>query len=101
LWHDAVFICRFLSDLFPLLFTLSFLGKTANGVGFHGAYLHSSEYYPTVIRNVGVGCGSLFARLGGLVAPHIARLVSKNYELSADSHPEIQCPEEFHEKFRK
>ncbi|XP_064652870.1 organic cation transporter protein-like [Lineus longissimus] len=73
----CIFICIPLLNmkhLYPLLFTVSFLGKIANCAGFHGAYLHSSEYYPTVVRNVGVGCGSMFARVGGLVAPQLVRL---------------------------
>ncbi|XP_064652632.1 organic cation transporter protein-like [Lineus longissimus] len=73
----ALFICiplLYVDYLWPLLLVVSFLGKVANSAAFCGGYLHSSEYYPTVIRSIGVGCASLFARVGGLLAPQIARL---------------------------
>lgn len=39
-------------------------------------YNVSAELFPTVVRNVGTGMGSLFARAGGLSAPTIHLLVT-------------------------
>ena len=33
------------------------------------AYLYSAELFPTVVRNLGTGLGSVAARTGGIVAP--------------------------------
>lgn len=38
------------------------------------AYVYSAEIYPTVTRSVGIGSSSLFARLGGMVAPYVGSL---------------------------
>ncbi len=35
-------------------------------------YVFSVEIYPTVVRSLGLGSSSTFARVGGMVAPHIA-----------------------------
>ncbi|XP_074654680.1 organic cation transporter protein-like [Tubulanus polymorphus] len=57
-----------------LLIAISSIGKLADSVAFTIVYLYSAELFPTVVRNVGVGAGSMFARFGGLVAPQVARL---------------------------
>ena len=36
--------------------------------------MYSAELYPTVVRSAGVGSSSLFARVGGAVAPYIGAL---------------------------
>jgi hypothetical protein len=52
------------------------IGKFGISASFSIIYVYSAEVFPTVVRNVGVGSGSMHARIGGLVAPQIARLVS-------------------------
>ena len=53
------------------------LGKAAITCSYAMIYLYSSEVYPTVMRSTGVGAGALFARIGGVVAPQAAELVTK------------------------
>ena len=37
-------------------------------------YVYSAEIFPTVVRAVGVGSSSVFARVGGMVAPFVGSL---------------------------
>ena len=59
-----------------LTITLSLVGKFCIGIAFSVAYIYSAELFPTKVRNIGVGAGSLHARIGGILAPYIAQLVS-------------------------
>jgi hypothetical protein len=44
--------------------------------GAYGAvYIFSAEQFPTVIRNIGIGAGSTFARVGGIFASYTSVLV--------------------------
>lgn len=55
--------------------SLASLGILGMGIAFPTAYLYSGELFPTVVRNVGVGSGSMCARIGSMIAPFIASLV--------------------------
>ncbi|XP_072277520.1 solute carrier family 22 member 6-B-like isoform X2 [Pyxicephalus adspersus] len=44
-------------------------GKGCLAASFNCVYLFTGELYPTVIRQTGMGMGTLMARLGGIVAP--------------------------------
>ncbi|KAK9499115.1 hypothetical protein O3M35_003621 [Rhynocoris fuscipes] len=50
------------------------LGVTGIAVGFTTLYLYSTELFPTVVRNTGLGSGSMCARIGSMIAPFIASL---------------------------
>ena len=63
-----------------LLVTLAVLGKMGMTGGFETLYVLSTELYPTVVRNVGMGTSSAFARAGSMLAPYIAQLVSSDIE---------------------
>ena len=52
------------------------IGKFCISASFAIIYVFSAELFPTVVRNVGVGSGSFWARVGGVVAPYIGELVS-------------------------
>lgn len=41
---------------------------------FDTIWAYSGELYPTVIRNLGVGVGSMWARIGGMFAPQVRLL---------------------------
>ncbi|EFN89278.1 Organic cation transporter protein [Harpegnathos saltator] len=55
-----------------LLTSFSIVGTS---VSFMTAYLFSGELFPTVVRNIGVGASSMFARLGSIVAPFVVSLI--------------------------
>ena len=71
-------------DLNVLLIALASIGKCGVTASFSIVYNYSAEVFPTVIRNVGVGTASMFARIGGLISPLIATLVSGINWLSSD-----------------
>ncbi|XP_054273085.1 organic cation transporter protein-like isoform X2 [Macrosteles quadrilineatus] len=75
-------LCCFLIIFFPEApgksdfprVALASLGILGMGISFPTAYLYSGELFPTVVRNVGVGTGSMSARVGSMVAPFVASL---------------------------
>ncbi|TGZ50979.1 WD repeat and HMG-box DNA-binding protein 1 [Temnothorax longispinosus] len=50
------------------------LGLVGMAISFPTVYLYSCEVFPTVVRNVGVGLGSISARIGSIIAPYIATM---------------------------
>lgn len=54
---------------------LASLGVVGMAISFPTIYLYSGEVFPTVVRNVGVGLGSIAARSGSIIAPYIATMV--------------------------
>ena len=52
------------------------VGKLGAAAAFAVIYVFSAELYPTIVRNAGMGASSCCARIGGMVAPYIADLVS-------------------------
>ncbi|KFO36181.1 solute carrier family 22 member 7 [Fukomys damarensis] len=56
------------------LTALTVMGKAFSEASFTTAYLFTSELYPTVLRQTGLGLTSLVGRLGGSLAPLAALL---------------------------
>ncbi|XP_078505246.1 solute carrier family 22 member 16-like [Lissotriton helveticus] len=50
-------------------------GKFAIGVAFGLIYLYTAELYPTIIRSLAVGSGSMLCRMGSVVAPFCVYLM--------------------------
>lgn len=63
-------------DLQWLTTTFAMIGKLGAAAGFSMVYQYSGELFPTVVRNAGMGSSSCMARIGGMIAPYIADLVS-------------------------
>ena len=62
-----------------IILTLAMFGKFCASMSYAIIYLFSSELFPTSIRNTGMGCCSMVARVGSMTAPFIIGLVRSYY----------------------
>ncbi|XP_030055071.1 solute carrier family 22 member 16 isoform X2 [Microcaecilia unicolor] len=56
-------------DFSALQIAASMTGKFTIGVAFGLIYLYTAELYPTIVRSLAVGSGSMMCRIGSVVAP--------------------------------
>ncbi|KAG7239181.1 hypothetical protein INR49_029932 [Caranx melampygus] len=57
------------ADIEELAIALCMIGKFAIAIAFGLIYLYTCELYPTIIRSLAVGSGSMMCRVGSVVAP--------------------------------
>ncbi|XP_077988709.1 organic cation transporter protein-like [Glandiceps talaboti] len=65
------------TDLSWLILTVALIGKFGIAGSFAIVFLYSTELFPTVVRNLGVGVSSFSSRIGGILAPLTVYLSSK------------------------
>ncbi|XP_075457236.1 organic cation/carnitine transporter 2-like isoform X2 [Ascaphus truei] len=65
-------------DLHILSTIMVMVGKFGVTAAFSMAYVYTSELYPTVIRNMGVGVGSMSSRVGSVISPYFVYLDAYN-----------------------
>nr|XP_006626391.1 PREDICTED: solute carrier family 22 member 16 [Lepisosteus oculatus] len=63
-------------DIGVLVIILSMTGKFAIAIAFGLIYLYTCELYPTIVRSLAVGSGSMMCRIGSVVAPFCVYLSS-------------------------
>lgn len=68
-------ILYFVPKIFALTLTLGTLGVSCAAIVAASIYVYTSELYPTVVRNMGVGACSTSMRVGTMLAPFIANTV--------------------------
>ncbi|XP_034524877.1 solute carrier family 22 member 16 isoform X2 [Ailuropoda melanoleuca] len=63
-------------DHFTWTVVVTMAGKFAIGASFGLIYLYTAELYPTMVRSVAVGSGSMVSRVGSIMAPFWVSLSS-------------------------
>lgn len=53
---------------------LNIIGRASSTGTLALCYVYSAEIFPTVIRNVGIGSSSVWARIGPMIAPYVAAI---------------------------
>ncbi|GIY44168.1 organic cation transporter protein [Caerostris extrusa] len=67
------------ADIVWLTVFFSMAGKFFSSASFDTLFVYTPEIFPTVVRNVALGSGSTFARIGALIAPFVRQLSDVTY----------------------
>ncbi|CAL1284203.1 unnamed protein product [Larinioides sclopetarius] len=62
-----------------LTILFSVCGKFFSSASFDTGFVYTPEIFPTVMRNVALGCSSTMARIGALLAPFVHQLADVSY----------------------
>lgn len=73
-WNSCFVVFFIYPDLPAVAVFLEMLGKFGITASFCVVYSVSSELFPTVIRNIAMGCCSMAARVGTIISPFIIYL---------------------------
>ncbi|KAM9302162.1 solute carrier family 22 member 6-B-like [Gastrophryne carolinensis] len=77
----AIIVNIFLpEEYYAVRTSMAVFGKGCLAAAFSCLFLYTGELYPTVIRQSGMGLGTMMARLGGIVAP-LAQMTADYYHL--------------------
>ena len=76
MFYYKVFFVESGRDLVPLIITLNMVGKFCMTAAFGTVVLYAPEIYPTNLRNLGFGMASVWGRIGAMIAPFSAYVVS-------------------------
>ena len=71
-------------ELEPVTLTLAIIGKIGSSGAFGVIYVFSAELFPTVVRNAGMGASSCVARIGGMLAPYVAKSVITHFDITTN-----------------
>ncbi|XP_018009367.1 organic cation transporter protein [Hyalella azteca] len=78
-------------DYHSAIMSLSLVGKFGASAAFSCVYIYASELFPTEYRGMGVGCCSMFARVGGTLAPLIVTLFEKQPAVAPVTFGVLAC----------
>lgn len=67
------------------------MAKMSITASYGAVYVYTAEQFPTVVRNMGLGVGSFFARIGGIVAPYINNTVWRCIKVQLKSTALTHC----------
>lgn len=67
-----IVILYFVPKIFAVTLTLGTLGVSCSAIAAATIYIYTSELYPTVLRNMGLGACSTAMRIGSMAAPFIS-----------------------------
>ncbi|KAK2574408.1 Synaptic vesicle 2-related protein [Acropora cervicornis] len=70
----GIFCLMFICTDRNILLLLIFMARGLSLGVFQGFFVYTPEVYPTVVRSIGLGCGSAMARIGAMVTPYIAQV---------------------------
>lgn len=71
----GIFCLMFICTDRNILLLLIFMARGLSLGVFQGFFVYTPEVYPTVVRSIGLGCGSAMARIGAMVTPYIAQVL--------------------------
>ncbi|KAJ0172026.1 hypothetical protein K1T71_011999 [Dendrolimus kikuchii] len=69
-----IMVLAVVPNKFWITLTLGTLGVSCAAIVAASIYIYSSELYPTVVRNMGMGACSMSMRFGSMIAPFISNL---------------------------
>lgn len=74
----CLFMLAVPQDQPSVLTGLAMVGKFGISASFAVIYVYTAEIFPTVVRQTGIGASSMFARMGGVLAPIINMLQNQS-----------------------